>query len=56
MAKRQVAAKKDETAGERVCVLDDLSTGKRENLPQHAALEFIEGDIRDAGQVEGYLG
>lgn len=39
-------------AGEQVCVLDDLSTGKRENLPRHEALEFIEGDIRDTGQVE----
>jgi UDP-glucose 4-epimerase len=39
-------------AGDRVSVVDDLSTGKRENLPRHAALEFIEGDIRDAGQVE----
>ncbi|MEW6329949.1 MAG: NAD-dependent epimerase/dehydratase family protein [Pseudomonadota bacterium] len=39
-------------AGDRVCVLDDLSTGKRENLPRHEALEFIEGDIRDAGLVD----
>jgi UDP-glucose 4-epimerase len=37
---------------ERVCVLDDLSTGKRENLPRHEALEFIEGDIRDAELVD----
>jgi UDP-glucose 4-epimerase len=32
-------------------VLDDLSTGKRENLPRHDAMEFIAGDIRDAGLV-----
>lgn len=38
--------------GARVCVLDDLSTGKPGNLPRHAALEFIEGDIRDAGLVD----
>jgi UDP-glucose 4-epimerase len=34
--------------GFRVIVLDDLSTGKTENLPSsHPDLEFIEGDIRD---------
>ena len=38
-------------AGSDVRVLDDLSTGKRENLRQHNSLEFIEGDIRDAGLV-----
>jgi UDP-glucose 4-epimerase len=38
-------------AGDRVRVLDDLSTGKRENLPHHNALEFVEGDIRDTGLV-----
>ncbi|MBI3546948.1 MAG: NAD-dependent epimerase/dehydratase family protein [Gammaproteobacteria bacterium] len=37
--------------GNKIKVLDDLSTGKRENLPRHAALEFIEGDIRDVGSV-----
>jgi UDP-glucose 4-epimerase len=31
--------------GEEVVVLDDLSTGKRENLPEGA--ELIEGDIRE---------
>lgn len=35
-------------SGDSVRIVDDLSTGKRENLPRHAALEFIEGDIRDA--------
>lgn len=39
-------------AGERVYVLDDLSTGKRVNLPRHGALEFIEGDIRDVELVD----
>jgi len=34
--------------GARVRVLDDLSTGYRENLPkQHVALEFVHGDVRD---------
>ncbi len=35
-----------------VRVLDDLSTGKQENLSTHLSssrVEFIEGDIRDAG-------
>lgn len=39
------------STGGRVRVLDDLSTGKRENLPRHDAMEFIEGDIRDAETV-----
>lgn len=39
-------------AGGRVRVVDDLSTGKRENLVEHEALEFIEGDIRDAGLID----
>lgn len=38
--------------GYRVRVLDDLSSGKRENLPVHDELEFIEGDIRDARLVK----
>lgn len=33
--------------GYQVVVLDDLSTGHRSNLPNHDALEFVEGDIRD---------
>jgi len=32
-------------------VLDNLSTGKRDNLPTVEPLEFIEGDIRDRGTV-----
>ena len=39
-------------AGHGVRVLDNLSTGKRHNLPQHAGLEFIEGDIGDAVTVD----
>lgn len=38
-------------AGHLVRVLDNLSTGKRENLPQHSALEFQVGDIRDDNAV-----
>ncbi|MGH7726405.1 MAG: SDR family oxidoreductase, partial [Candidatus Eiseniibacteriota bacterium] len=36
--------------GHDVAVLDDLSTGRRENLPQVA--RFFEADIRDAAAVE----
>ena len=39
------------SAGDQVRILDNLSTGKRENLPQVSAIEFIEGDIRDAQLV-----
>lgn len=34
-------------AGDQVRVVDNLSTGKRGNLPIHSSLEFIEGDVRD---------
>ena len=34
--------------GDRVRVLDNFSTGRRENLPPREALELVEGDIRDA--------
>ena len=37
--------------GHRVRVLDNLSTGKRENLPRHPALELQVGDIRDDATV-----
>jgi UDP-glucose 4-epimerase len=36
-------------AGHSVCVLDDLSSGRRENVP--AAARFVQGDIRDAATV-----
>jgi len=38
-------------AGNAVRVLDNLSTGKRENLPVHSQLEFVQGDIRDRDLV-----
>ena len=38
-------------AGNVMRVLDNLSTGKRENLPIHSRLEFVLGDIRDRGLV-----
>lgn len=38
-------------AGNSVRVLDNLSTGKRENLPVHPRLEFVQGDIRDRNHV-----
>lgn len=39
-------------AGNRVRVLDNLSMGKRENLPlANPHLQFIEGDVADAAQV-----
>jgi nucleoside-diphosphate-sugar epimerase len=34
-------------AGARVRVLDDLSTGKRDNLARARGIELLEGDIRD---------
>lgn len=39
-------------AGAHVRVLDNLSTGKRENLPAHAQLELIVGDIADIEIVD----
>jgi UDP-glucose 4-epimerase len=36
----------------KVRVLDDLSSGRRENLPRHEGLEFAEGDIRNTGLVD----
>jgi nucleoside-diphosphate-sugar epimerase len=43
-------------AGERVRVLDNLATGKWENLdgiPQQSLIERVTGDIRDAAAVAG---
>jgi UDP-glucose 4-epimerase len=34
-----------------VTVLDDLSSGYRSNLPDHPALRFVEGDVRDEAAV-----
>ena len=42
--------------GYHVRVVDNLSTGKRENISGHlksGAVEFVEGDIRDASVIEG---
>jgi UDP-glucose 4-epimerase len=36
-------------AGHAVCVLDDLSSGRRENVP--AAARFVQGDVREAATV-----
>lgn len=38
--------------GHRVRVLDNLSTGKLDNLPRHPALTFIKGDVCDALLVD----
>jgi UDP-glucose 4-epimerase len=41
--------------GNEVAILDDLSTGRRENLQgfqQHAKLQFVQGDIRDSTLVQ----
>lgn len=37
--------------GARVTVLDNFSSGKRANLPQHADLRVLDGDIRDTDAV-----
>ncbi len=40
-------------AGHDVVVADDLSSGRRENVPEQAA--FVELDVRDAGAVAGLM-
>lgn len=35
-----------------VVVLDDLSSGKRENLPDDERLHFIQGDVADHGLID----
>lgn len=37
--------------GNAVTVLDDLSSGFRSNLPDHPAMRFVEGDVRDEAAV-----
>ena len=37
--------------GDRVRVLDDFSTGRRENLAPVSGVEVVEGDLRDAATV-----
>jgi UDP-glucose 4-epimerase len=39
--------------GHEVCILDNLSTGRRENVPPQARL--YEADIRDAAQVQAIM-
>jgi UDP-glucose 4-epimerase len=44
--------------GDEVTVVDDISTGRRENLDAALSngVELVEGDIRDAGAVASLLG
>jgi UDP-glucose 4-epimerase len=42
-------------SGARVTVLDNFSTGKRTNLPEHSRLKVIVGDIRDAAAVNAAM-
>ena len=45
--------------GDRVIVLDDLSTGRRNNLQQilgHERLEYIEGDVGDLALISEVVG
>lgn len=42
-------------AGQRVRVLDNLSSGKRSNLPTDARLDVIEGDVGDLPTVRAAL-
>ncbi|MGB5519613.1 MAG: SDR family oxidoreductase [Gammaproteobacteria bacterium] len=37
--------------GHEVTVLDDFSTGHRDNLPENAQLDIVEGDVRDFDTV-----
>ena len=41
--------------GHQVRVLDDLSSGKRDNLQAHPALELVIGDIRDRDTVQAVM-
>lgn len=41
--------------GARVTVFDNLSTGKRANVPDDERVQLIEGDIRDAALVRGAM-
>ena len=49
-------ARRCAAAGERVRVLDDFSTGRRDRLAGNPLIEVSEGDIRDAAAVRGALG
>lgn len=39
-------------SGARVTVLDNFSSGKRRNLPEHSGLKVVNGDIRDFEAVD----
>ncbi|MBI5891028.1 MAG: NAD-dependent epimerase/dehydratase family protein [Nitrosomonadales bacterium] len=41
--------------GAQVSVLDNFTSGKRTNLPEHPRLNVIEGDIRDVSAVDAAL-
>ncbi|OIQ99449.1 UDP-glucose 4-epimerase [mine drainage metagenome] len=41
--------------GAQVCVLDNFTSGKRANLPEHPSLKVINGDIRDTSAVDQAL-
>lgn len=41
--------------GHEVIVLDDFSTGKKENLPEHAHLDVVECDIRDFDALRKHM-
>jgi UDP-glucose 4-epimerase len=41
-------------SGHEVCVVDDLSTGRRSNVPERA--KFVQADIRNAGAVAACFG
>jgi UDP-glucose 4-epimerase len=42
-------------AGNRVRVLDDLSTGRRENLPHRAGLDLVEGSVTSAATLDAVM-
>ncbi|MCA8999892.1 MAG: NAD-dependent epimerase/dehydratase family protein, partial [Planctomycetaceae bacterium] len=48
---REILALVSQNKG-KVVVLDDLSGGFRENLPEDSALEFVEGAVTDSGLVD----
>lgn len=43
------------TDGHQVRILDDFSTGKRENIPVSDAVSVIEGDVGDFGTVREWM-
>ena len=48
-------ARERAAAGERVRVLDDFSTGRREHVSGNPLIEVCEGDVRDPATVRGAL-